>query len=496
MTNFYLDTRPDKNGECPIRVSIRTGGRRFMTSIGYNISPENWNKNTRLVRVGTKNNPVFNAKGVPAATINARIAAITAAFAKIEAIPGAASVEAFQAALNKITGRVPKATKGLQDKAALSSDMLAAFDQFVLEEGAANQWTAGTREHLQAFRLHLINFRKNPTFSDFDEKGLVRFIDYLRNRAISDVKAAKVSNEKAQAEAALKAAKSEGAEERAKAAIIKANAQIEEFRQEPEGLAEITVQKHYNNLKWLLRWAIRKGYCDCRDIEKYRPKFKLTAKPVIFLTQNELLRLYNFEIPANGTKVMLKDANGLEYEKVVQEAGALAKTRDLFCFCAFTSLRYSDMAALKRSNISGDKIIITTKKTHDLLEIPLNDYSRAILDKYADLFDPRGLALPVITNQKMNYYLKDLCELCGFNELISRAYYRGGERVEETAPKWQLISTHAARRTFICYAVTIGISPHIIMKWTGHSDYDAMKPYIDVAGADAAKAMQLFNKMT
>ena len=53
---------------------------------------------------------------------------------------------------------------------------------------------------------------------------------------------------------------------------------------------------------------------------------------------------------------------------------------------------------------------------------------------------------------------------------------------------------HAARRTFICYALTKGIPPQIVMKFTGHNDYKAMKPYIDIAGADAAAAMQLMNE--
>ena len=78
----------------------------------------------------------------------------------------------------------------------------------------------------------------------------------------------------------------------------------------------------------------------------------------------------------------LRKADGEEYEKTVQEAGALAKTRDLFCFCAFTSLRYSDMAALKRTDIDGDKIFITTQKTNDRIPIDLSKNAKAILEKY------------------------------------------------------------------------------------------------------------------
>lgn len=105
-------------------------------------------------------------------------------------------------------------------------------------------------------------------------------------------------------------------------------------------------------------------------------------------------------------------ADGEEYEKTVQEAGALVKIQDLFCFCAFSSLRYSDMAFLKRTDIDGDKIYITTQKTNGHLPIDLSKNAKAIVEKYKDEQFPFGLALPVISNQKMNQYLKDLGELC------------------------------------------------------------------------------------
>ena len=87
---------------------------------------------------------------------------------------------------------------------------------------------------------------------------------------------------------------------------------------------------------------------------------------------------------------------------------SLLKTRDLFCFCAFTGLRYSDMAALKRTDITSGFINVITEKTDCTLKVPLNAYSRAILQKYADERYPGNLALPVMTNQKMNEYLKEL----------------------------------------------------------------------------------------
>ena len=441
MTGFYLDKRTDKRGDCPIRVSARAAGGRLLTSIGYSIAPGKWDSASQQVKPGTEKNPVSNAKGIPAATINARIAAIKAAFARLEATPGAATIEAFQAELDALTGKAEKAAAKGRPAQLPKSIVITYFELFLREESARSQWAPATLAKMRSFQNSLEEYNSSLTFADFNESGIDGYINHLRK----------------------------------------------------QGHEETSIQKRYSNLKWFLAWAIRKGYCSETAIQTYRPKFKVLAKPVIFLTRPELLKLYNYEIPANQTKVTLTDSKGREYEKTIEEAGGLAKARDLFCFCAFTSLRYSDMAALKRTDITGDSIIVTTQKTNDRLEIPLNKYSRAILDKYAGLNDPRGLALPVISNQKMNDYLKDLCELCDFREAVSKVYYKGGQRIEETREKWELVGTHAARRTFICYALTKGIPPQIVMKWTGHSDYKAMKPYIDIAGADAAAAMQLLN---
>ena len=52
-----------------------------------------------------------------------------------------------------------------------------------------------------------------------------------------------------------------------------------------------------------------------------------------------------------------------------------------------------------------------------------------------------------------------------------------------------LLGTHAGRRTFICNTLALGIPPQVVMKWTGHSDYKAMKPYIDIA--DDIKANEM-----
>lgn len=236
-----------------------------------------------------------------------------------------------------------------------------------------------------------------------------------------------------------------------------------------------TIGKQLSFLKWFLRWAFKKGLHQNNAYDSYKPKLKSTQKKIIFLTWEELNKLREFEIPAAKQ--------------------ALDRVRDVFLFQCFTGLRYSDVFNLRKSDIKGDHIEVTTVKTSDSLIIELNNHSKAILDKYKDVAFEDDKVLPVITNQKMNDYLKELAELAGIDEPVRQTYYRGNERIDEVTPKYALLGTHAGRRTFICNALALGIPPQVVMKWTGHSDYKAMKPYIDIADDIKANAMSKFNQL-
>ena len=247
------------------------------------------------------------------------------------------------------------------------------------------------------------------------------------------------------------------------------------FLRDTKSMRNSSIAKQMQLLKWFLRWALKKGYTTNTSFESFRPKFKTTQKKVIFLTWEELTKLRDYQIPA--TKQYLE------------------RVRDVFLFTCFTGLRYSDAYNLKLSDIKGDWIEVTTVKTADSLTIELNDHSRAILEKYKDVHFEGEKVLPVISNQKMNDYLKELCKLAEIDEPVRETYYKGNERIDEVTPKYELIGTHAGRRTFICNALSLGIPAQVVMKWTGHSDYKAMKPYIDVADDIKASAMSKFNEM-
>jgi len=247
------------------------------------------------------------------------------------------------------------------------------------------------------------------------------------------------------------------------------------FLRDVKGMRNSTIGKQTGFLKWFLRWSFKNGYHKNDAYNMFKPKLKNTTKKVIFLTWSELNRLRSYEISRNK-----------QY---------LERVRDVFLFCCFTGLRHSDVYNLRQSDIKDSHIEVTTVKTADNLVIELNNHSKAILDKYKDVAFEHDKVLPVISNQKMNDYLKELCELAEINEPVRETYYKGNRRIDEVFPKYALLGTHAGRRTFICNALSLGIPPQVVMKWTGHSDYKAMKPYIDIADDIKANAMDKFNRL-
>ena len=454
---FYLKRGDlNKKGECPIRADINIRGTRIQKLIGYSISEKKWDMSSEQVKKGC-----VNVDGKDYRIINSRIGDIKSHFMSYDlTLDDKPTVEAmneqYQKAVNKNAARVAsilnKDTEDVTEKKEIEAEKKEKkakgkpaseyMQEFINEESRLKEWSVETLKMVRSFKNHLIKFRKNAGLDYFDRDGLEKFITYLRSDC---------------------------------------------------GLEENSAMKQYKNLAWFLRWAIRKGYTQVRDVETYEPVFKTVKKPVIFLTQEELDKLYHLEIPKNGTKLKLKTYDGKEYEKVVQEAGGMERTRDLFCFCAFTSLRYSDVVEVRRVDIQNGTLNITTQKTHDRLPIFLHENAIAILDKYKDQEFPGGKALPYMTNQQMNRCLKDLCEICGFNTPYTITCYRNGTRHDDVFPKYELIGTHAGRKTFICFALSNGIAPDVVMKFTGHCDYKSMKPYIDItedAKKDAIKKME------
>ena len=255
-------------------------------------------------------------------------------------------------------------------------------------------------------------------------------------------------------------------------------AKLVEYLRNEKGLRNTTIDKNLKFVKWFLRWANKHESEVNKSAMEYKPLLKGTdgkIKKVIFLTKDELLNLYHLDI--DPSKAYLQ------------------RVRDVFCFCCFSGLRHGDGFNLKKSNDKGTYIEFVTEKTHETLIVQLNKYSRAILDKYKDVPFEKGKALPVISNQKANDYLKELGQLAGLNDLETIVYYKGNQRIEETYPKHALLTTHCGRKTFVTNLIYMGVPDNIIKDWTGHKDNKSFEAYHKIVNEIKTREMAKWDEI-
>jgi len=239
------------------------------------------------------------------------------------------------------------------------------------------------------------------------------------------------------------------------------------------GYRNRTAIKQFRMLKSFLRWISINGYSVKDEVLNYNVNLTVTKKEVTFLKYKELIDFASYQFP--------KDKEHLD------------RARDMFCFMAFTSLRYSDLKALKKVHISDGNIEMYTQKTNDKITVPIIEYAQKIIDKYSWYHPQNGEIFPVASNQKLNDYLKKAAELAGLNREIAETYFIGRQRYEDIHKFYETISCHDGRRTFVCCSLALGISPIVVMSCTGHADYESMKPYIEVADETQKMQMEKWN---
>ena len=244
-----------------------------------------------------------------------------------------------------------------------------------------------------------------------------------------------------------------------------------------DGFLNSTIENHISYFKQILKWADEKGYLKHgEEVLKHKTAKLEQTKPkaVNFLTWEEFEKLYSYEFK--------------------KEESHLELTRDRFCFCCATSLRHSDIEILKKADFDNyddpTSFSFVSKKTHDELTIFLNKYSKDIYQKYKDIPTKNGLLFPPKSNQKMNDNLKVIAQMLGFTRNITKMQFCGKERVDETNRLCDVIGTHSARRTFVVHAMEMGWSPQLVMSFTGHEDYETMRPYIAITDKTRKKMME------
>ena len=236
-------------------------------------------------------------------------------------------------------------------------------------------------------------------------------------------------------------------------------------------LSANTVGTRIKILKTFLNEAHDRGIKICEDYKKKSFRKPREETFSIYLTETELERIYNLTILPHK----------------------LEKVRDLFLIGCYTGLRFSDFTQLTKDNLTAENTIrIRAQKTNDIVVIPIHTYVKQIFEKY-------NYQLPRIpSNQKFNEYIKEVAETAKINDGITKETMQGNFKMSTTTEKYNLVTSHTARRSFATNAFINDIPTISIMKITGHKTETAFMKYIKISAEDNARKMQghrFFNKL-
>jgi site-specific recombinase XerD len=200
--------------------------------------------------------------------------------------------------------------------------------------------------------------------------------------------------------------------------------------------------KYIKNLKKVVNLAVKNDWLRKDPFDRFTVKLKPVNRG--FLTEEELFQLENLNL----------------------EVPRLEQVRDIFVFSCYTGYAYVDVANLTKDNvrigIEGNYWIFTDRqKTSTTSNVPLLPKALAIIEKYKQSPETiiKGGILPMISNQKMNAYLKELANLAGVKKNLT---------------------FHLARHTFATLMLTKGMSIETVAKMLGHQDIRTTQIYAKV----------------
>lgn len=218
-----------------------------------------------------------------------------------------------------------------------------------------------------------------------------------------------------------------------------------------------SAMKYLKNFKKIVHLCLKNGWLDRDPFVGFKMTRKETDRP--YLTNKELETI--------SSKKFVIDR--------------LSQVRDIFLFSCYTGFAYVDVLKLKRNGIvtgiDGEKwIFIHRQKTDTPSRIPILPPAQQILDKYKD--HPQCLnkdrLLPVLSNQKMNAYLKEIADLCGIEKKMTY---------------------HTARHTFATtVTLTNGVPIETVSKMLGHRDLKTTQHYAKILDMKVSEDMKLLRK--
>ncbi|RPD39111.1 site-specific integrase [Chitinophaga barathri] len=252
-----------------------------------------------------------------------------------------------------------------------------------------------------------------------------------------------------------------------------------------KGFSLNNIAKHIDNLRQFLRAAdADKISIDADTINPKRFTIAREAPQDVYLNETELLSISALDLSDHTKHLTFTQLqNGKEKAAKVQYA-TLDRVRDLFIIGCYTGLRVSDYNNIKPHHIKGDYLDLYQRKTGQRVVIPIHDTVRQIMAKYG------GHTPPKISDQKLNMYIKEICREAGIVETIEKQQTKGGEKVANVLQKWQMVTSHTARRSFASNMTKQGIPIQQIMQITGHKKESVFLKYVKLTGMEHAEIMR------
>ena len=226
-----------------------------------------------------------------------------------------------------------------------------------------------------------------------------------------------------------------------------------------KGLRENTIGQHVKTLKAVMNEAYKRG-----------------------LHGN--LAFLQFRKPSEETDAVYLTADELQSIKDLELSGYREKARDLFLLGCYTAMRFSDYSRIRKSWVKGNNLVFTEEKTGNRNSIPLSASARAIIDKYK--------GAPKLSQQKLNEYIKQVCHQAAIADKVEVTYTKGGKEYKEVREKWELVSTHTARRTGATLLIKAGAPVAWVMRVTGHKSEKTFMRYIRLSAEEYADLVREF----
>lgn len=229
-----------------------------------------------------------------------------------------------------------------------------------------------------------------------------------------------------------------------------------------------TIAQRFKTLKTFLKWARIHHEISISDRIIATIRSDSTQHPFVYLTEPEMASIRKLDLSRDKQKDLVRDA---------------------FILLCETGLRHSDLSSLSADNIVRDGATVfihkQSVKTEVNLTIPLSSTALAILKKYNGL-SPKDWVPPL---SPFNVAIKEVCRLAGITDRSIVTYGTGNYRQERILHKYQLVSSHTGRRSYITRLANLQVPDHVICSLTGQSKA-TMQNYKQTTNFDRVEAVK------